>query len=79
MAIANRLARVIFKVLGGANYKDLGYMRGNPDEEKIKGLVMQLKNLGVNIKHLNHELIFSVRKVKVNRDTGEIVEDLVTV
>lgn len=54
-------------------------MRGNPDEEKIKGLVMQLKNLGVNIKHLNHELIFSVRKVKVNRDTGEIIEDLVTV
>jgi transposase len=79
VAIANRLARAIFKILGGENYKDLGYMRGNPDEEKIKGLVMQLKNLGVNIKHLNHELIFSVRKVKVNQDTGEIVEDLVTV
>jgi hypothetical protein len=53
-------------------------MRGNPDEEKIKGLVMQLKNLGVNIKHVDHELIFSVRKVKVNQDTGEIVESLVT-
>ena len=78
MAIANRLARAIFKILGGENYKDLGYMRGNPDEEKIKGLVMQLKNLGVNIKHVDHELIFSVRKVKVNRDTGEIFEELVT-
>lgn len=78
VAIANRLARVIFKVIGGENYKDLGYMRGNPNEEKIKGLVMQLKNLGVDIKHINHELIYSARKVKVNRDTGEIVEELVT-
>lgn len=78
IAIANRLARVIFKVLGGANFKDLGYMRGNPDEEKIKKLVMQLKSMGVNIKHSDHELIVSVRKVKVNRDTGEIVDELVT-
>lgn len=78
IAIANRLARVIFKVLGGASFKDLGYLRGNPDEEKIKKLVMQLKNMGVNIRHSDHELIVSVHKVKVDRDTGEIVEQLVT-
>ena len=35
-----------------------------------KRLVAQLKNLGVNIKHENHQLIVnSVRKVKVD-DTG---------
>jgi len=54
-------------------------MRGNPNEEKIKTLVMQLKNLGVSIKHENHEVIYSARKVKVDRSTGEIVEELVTV
>lgn len=53
-------------------------MRGNPDEEKINKLVMQLKSMGVNIKHVDHELLFSVRKIKVNRDTGEIFEELVT-
>lgn len=78
IAIANRLARAIYKVLGGENYKDLGYMRGNPNEEKIKKLVMQLKHMGVDIKHVDHELIYSVKKVKVNRDTGEIFEQLVT-
>jgi DNA replication initiation complex subunit (GINS family) len=51
-------------------------MRGNPDEDKIKILVMQLKSLGVSIKHHDHELIVSVRKVKVNRDTGEIFENV---
>lgn len=77
IAIANRLARVIYKVLGGSNYKDLGYMRGNPNEEKIKLLVRQLQNLGVNIKHQNHEMICSTRKVQVNKSTGEIVEEYV--
>lgn len=73
------MARAIYKVLGGRNYKDLGYMRGNPNEEKIKTLVTQLKNLGVNIKHQNHELIYSTRKVKVDKETGEITEEVVTV
>lgn len=72
------MARAIYKVLGGKNYKDLGYMRGNPNEEKIKTLVTQLRNLGVNIKHQNHELIYSTRKVKVDRDTGEITEEVIT-
>ncbi len=72
------MARAIYKVLGGKNYKDLGYMRGNPNEEKIKTLVTQLRNLGVNIKHQNHEMICSTRKVKVDKSTGEIIEEVVT-
>jgi hypothetical protein len=75
IAIANRLARVIYKILGGDSYKDLGYMRGNPNEDKIKTLVRQLQNLGVNIQHKNHELICSTRKITVDKSTGEIIEE----
>ena len=57
MAIANKLARVIYKVLAGDNYKDLGYRRGDPREQKIKNLLAQLKSLGVNMAYQNHEHI----------------------
>jgi hypothetical protein len=68
VAIANRLARAIYKILGGAKYKDIGYMRGDPHEEKVKRLVAQLKNLGVDIKHHNHQMIVeSTRKVSVEK------------
>jgi hypothetical protein len=50
VAIANRMARAIYKVLGGAAFKDIGYMRGDPHEEQVRRLVAQLKNLGVDIK-----------------------------
>lgn len=66
MAIANRLARSIYKVLGGENYKDLGYMRGDPLEKQVEILVRKIKKLGVNIKHENHQMIVSTRKVKVD-------------
>lgn len=66
MAIANRLARSIYKVLGGENYKDLGYMRGDPLEKQVEILVRKLKKLGVDIKHENHQMIVSTRKVKVD-------------
>ena len=36
VAIANRLARTIFKVLGGASFKDLGYCRAVEHEDKIR-------------------------------------------
>lgn len=73
VAIANRLARAIYKVLGGAQFKDIGYMRGDPHEQQVRRLVAQLKNLGVDIKHVNHQLIVdSVRKVKVD-DTGIVL------
>lgn len=66
MGIANRLARAIYKVLGGATYKDIGYMRGDPTEKQIEQIVRKLKSLGVDIRHENHQMIVSVRKVKVD-------------
>lgn len=73
VAIANRLARAIYKILGGAPFKDIGYMRGDPHENQVRRLVAQLKNLGVDIKHHNHQLIVSsVRKVTVEQ-TGIVV------
>ncbi|MGE3683086.1 MAG: hypothetical protein AB7G93_15295 [Bdellovibrionales bacterium] len=66
MAVANRIARAIYKILAGDKYKELGYMRGDPKEHKIKLLIKQLKNLGVDVHHHNHQLITSVRKVNVD-------------
>lgn len=64
---------MIYKVMGGAEYKDLGYMRGDPREDQIKRLIKQLKVLGVDIKHENHQMIInSVRKVKVE-DSGIVI------
>ena len=56
MAIANRIARAVYKILGGENYRELGYARGNK-EAKIKNLLNQLKNLGLNVRHEVHETI----------------------
>jgi hypothetical protein len=74
VAIANRLARAIYKVLGGAPFKDIGYKRGDPHEDQVRRLVAKLKNLGVDIRHENHQMIInSVRKVKVD-NTGIVIE-----
>jgi len=74
VAIANRLARAIYKILGGATFKDIGYMRGDPHEDQVRRLVAQLKNLGVDIKHHNHQMIVeSVRKVTVEQ-TGIVLK-----
>lgn len=60
------MARAIYKVLGGSEYKDLGYMRGDPREDQIKRHIRALKALGVDIRHENHQTIInSVRTVKV--------------
>lgn len=72
VAIANRLARAIYKILSGAPYKDIGYKRG----DQVRRLVAQLKNLAVDIKHENHQMIInSVRKVKVD-STGIVIENI---
>ena len=48
-------------------------MRGDPHEEKVKRLVAQLRNLGVDIKHQNHQMIIeSVKKVRVEK-TGIVL------
>ena len=71
VAIANRLARSIYKVLAGDQYKELGYLRGDPQEQQIKRLVNQLRNLGVNIYHHSHQMILSKSKLIVD-DTGVV-------
>jgi hypothetical protein len=73
VAISNRIARVVFKVLGGSSYKDLGYMRGDPVEKQIENLVRKLRSLGVDIKHDNHQMIVSKRKVTVDQ-TGIVLQ-----
>jgi hypothetical protein len=72
VAIANRLARAIYLILGGAQYRELGYMRGDPHEQKVKKLVHQLRALGVDIKHVNHQMIVSDRKITVEK-TGIVL------
>ena len=71
VAIANRLARAVHKVLGGNTYKDIGYMRGDPTEKQIEVLVRKLKSLGVSIHHENHQMIVK-RKVTVD-NTGIVL------
>ena len=73
VAIANRLARSIFKVLGGECYKEIGYMRGDPRQGQIEKLVKKLRALGVDIKHNNHQMITSTRTVSVEK-TGIVLQ-----
>jgi hypothetical protein len=46
-------------------------MRTDPKEHKIKLLIRQLRYLGVDIHHHNHQTIVSERKITV--DTSGIV------
>lgn len=73
VAIANRLARSIYKVLGGESYKELGYMRGDPREGEIEKLVKKLRALGVDIQHRNHQEIMSTKIVSVEK-TGIVLQ-----
>lgn len=73
VAIANRLARAIYLILGGERYRELGYMRGDPHEQKVQKLVNQLRALGVDIKTINHQMIVSTRKITVEK-TGIILD-----
>lgn len=73
VAIANRIARAIYLILGGDHYRELGYMRGDPHEQKVKKLVHQLRALGVDIKHVNHQMIVSDRKITVEK-TGIVLD-----
>jgi transposase len=66
VAIANKLARVIFKVIRGEHFKDIGYMRGDPQEQKIRGLLHELRSLGLKIYHVNHQTITSERKLVID-------------
>ena len=69
VAIANRIARAVYKVLAGDKYKEIGYGRAIDHELKIKALVNQLKALGVDIRHEGHQKVVSMQKVTVS-DSG---------
>ena len=47
-------------------------MRGDPHEAKIKMLVGQLRAMGVNIFHHNHQMIVSEKRVVVE-NTGIVL------
>ena len=47
-------------------------MRGDPLEKQVETLVRKLKKLGVDIKHHNHQMIVSTRKVSVD-NTGIVL------
>lgn len=66
VVITNRIARTVFKVLGGERFKDLGYCRAVEHEDKIRILINQLKALGVNIRHEGHQKVVSVKQLKVD-------------
>jgi hypothetical protein len=72
IAIANRLARAIYKILSGDKYKERGYMRGDPREIRVRRLIEQLKAEGVNIIHVNHQTIVSEKRVVVEK-TGIVL------
>jgi hypothetical protein len=66
VAIANRIARTIYKIMAGDKYKEIGCMRGDPHEMKVKELVGKLRALGVDIRHHNHQMIVSKRDVTLD-------------
>jgi hypothetical protein len=58
----------VYKVLGGNRFKDLGYKRGDPHEDRIRKLIAELKSLGVKVRHQNHQLIVdSIRQFSVDK------------
>lgn len=69
MAIANRIARAIYKIIAGDSYKEIGYGKAADHEIKIKTLVNQLRAMGVQIRHEGHQKIVSSKKIKID-DTG---------
>lgn len=70
MAIANRIARSLYHILGGNKYRELSYSRAVQNqmtERKIKNLLAQLKLLGVSCRLEKQELI-ATNTTKVNTD-----------
>jgi hypothetical protein len=48
-------------------------MRGDPVEDQIQRYVRKLRALGVDIRHENHQMIVSTRKVTVDQ-TGVVLQ-----
>ena len=67
VAIANRVARAVYKVIAGDSYIELGYRRVVSDQRKINSLVTKLKLLGVKVRSEFHELVVT-ETVKVSAE-----------
>lgn len=66
VAIANRIARTVYKILGGDEFKELGYKRGVPNAKReVNKLMARLKVLGMDISYQNNEVIVT-ESLKVN-------------
>lgn len=48
-------------------------MRGDPREGQIEKLIKKLRAMGVDIHHQRHQMIYSVKQVKVE-DSGIVVQ-----
>jgi len=69
VAIANKIACVIYKILSGEKYKERGYARAKDETQRINSLVNQLKNMGVNIEYQEKEKIVMSREIVI-KNTG---------
>ena len=65
VAIANRVARSVYKIMAGDSYKELGYSRVVNEQRKIHSLVSKLRLLGVKVRTECHEMIVT-ETVKVD-------------
>lgn len=65
VAIANRIARVVYKILLGNKYKEIGYARAMDDKREIERLISRLQILGVEIRRETNEKIVAVKKATV--------------
>lgn len=61
VAIANRIARAVYHVIQGEKYKDLGYLRVETQEHRIRRLITKLKSEGVDVQYHTHQKIVNAK------------------
>ena len=67
MAVANRIARVSFLILGKqvAKFKDLGSERVTDKNRQIKNAIKKLESLGMIVQKIDHQKIEVVNHTTV--------------
>lgn len=65
VAIANKLARAIYHILKDpkAQFKDLGYLRVENQDTRIKRLLNKLRAEGVEVSYHTHEKIMDAKRL----------------
>ena len=59
VAIANKVARAVYKIMAGDSYKELGYSRAVNKQRQINSLMSKLKLLGVQVRAELHEVVIT--------------------